>query len=73
MWRVGDKLLSYLALWDASSDSQHQITATITISPMKGTERTGCSDGWVKLCEEGEKQNTDETNTETMEMEGVNM
>lgn len=44
-----DKLLPYLALWDASSDNQHQTTATITIIPMKGMERTGCSDGWMNL------------------------
>lgn len=41
--------LTLLALWDASSDNQHQTTATITIIPMKGMERTGCSDGWMNL------------------------
>lgn len=45
----GGESLPYLALWDASSDNQHQTTATITIIPMKGMERTGCSDGWMKL------------------------
>lgn len=34
--------LTPLALWDTSSDNQHQTTANITIIPMKGVERTGC-------------------------------
>lgn len=44
-----EKLHPYLALWDASSDNQHQTTATITIIPTKGMERTGCSEGWMNL------------------------